>query len=52
MLNLLIKELQLKITDRGVNDYKSMSIDKLLSILDASESIKRNKTTKDIRKKL
>ena len=52
MLNLSLKQLQLKITNKGINDYKSMSIDKLLSILDASKSIKINKTTKDIRKNL
>ena len=52
MLNLLLKELELKAKNRGIKDYKSMSIDKLLSIIDASVSIKRNKSTKGIRKRI
>ena len=36
---------------RGIKGYQRMSEDRLLSALNASESLKRNKTTKGIRKK-
>ena len=50
MLNLSLKELEVKAENRGIKGYKSISIDKLLNILDASEPIKRTKAIKDIRK--
>ena len=50
MLNLSLKELDVKAEIRDIKDYKSISIDKLLSILDASEPIKQTKAIKDIRK--
>ena len=50
MLNLSLKELELKAKNRGIKGYKSMSIDKLLSILDKSEQAKKNKALRDIRK--
>ena len=37
MINLSLKELELKAKNGGIKGYKSMSIDKLLSILDKSE---------------
>ena len=37
MLNLSLKESEPKPKNRGIKDYKSMFIDKLLSILDASK---------------
>ena len=40
ILNLSLKELELKRKNRCIKGYESMSIDKLLSILDASEPIK------------
>ena len=43
MLKLLLKELELKAKNRGIKDYKSVSIGKLLSILDKSEQIKKLK---------
>ena len=50
MLNLSLKELELKAKNRGIKDYKSLSIDKLLSILDKSEQVKKSKAIKDMRK--
>ena len=50
MLNLLLKELKLIAKTRGIKGYKSMSKNKLLSILNAPKPIKKNKTIKDIRK--
>ena len=50
MLNLSLKELELKTKNRGIKDYKSLSIDKLLSIIDKSEQVKKAKAIKDIRK--
>ena len=44
MLNLPLKDLEVKAKNKGVKDYKTMSIDKLLSVLDASEKIKLPKT--------
>ena len=38
----LLKELELKAKHRGIRDYKSMPLNKLLSILYASEPIKEN----------
>ena len=43
MLKLLLKELELKAQNRGIKDYKIVSIGKLLSILDKSEQIKKLK---------
>lgn len=40
MQNLSPKELELKAKNKGIKGYKSMSIDKLLSILDSTELIK------------
>ena len=40
VLKLSLKELELNAKNRGIKGYKSMSIDKLLIILDASEPIK------------
>ena len=47
MVNLSLNELELKTKIRVIKDYKSMPINKLLSILDASESVK---TIREIRK--
>ena len=40
MLNLSLKELELKAKNSNIKGNKSISIDKLLSLLDASEPIK------------
>ena len=50
MLTLSLKELELKAKNRGIKDYKSVSIDKLLSMLDKSEQVKETKVIRDIRK--
>ena len=50
MPNLSLKELGIKVKTRGIKDYKSLSIDKILSILDKSEQVKKTKAIKDIRK--
>ena len=50
MLNLSLKELELKAKNRGFEGYKTMSIDKLFRIFDAPEPIKENKPIRDIRK--
>ena len=50
MLNLSRKELELKAKNRGVKDYKSVPIDKLLGILDKSEQVKETKAIRDTRK--
>ena len=50
MLNLSLKELELKAKVRGIKGYKTMSVDKLLSILDKSEQAKKTKAIRDIRK--
>ena len=34
MLNMSLKELELKSKNKGIKDYKDLSINKLLSILD------------------
>ena len=43
MLDLSLKELRVIVKIRGNKGYKSMSIDKLLSILDKSEQVKKLK---------
>ena len=50
MLSWWLEELELGAKNRGIKDLKDMSIDKLLSILDASESIKEAEAIKSIRK--
>ena len=50
MSNLSLEDLELQVKSRGIKGYKSMSIDKLFSILDASQRIKENKPIRDIRK--
>ena len=42
MLDLSLEELRAIAKIRGIKDYKSLSIDKLLSILDKSEQVKKN----------
>ena len=42
MLIKSLEELELEAKNRGIKGYKSMLINKLLSILDASEPIKEN----------
>ena len=42
MLSLSLKELEQKAKNRGIKDYKCLSIDKLLSIFDKSEQVKKN----------
>ena len=42
MTSPLLEELELTAKNKGIKDYKRMSIHKLLSILDASEPIKEN----------
>ena len=50
MLNLSLKELELKAKNRSFKGYKSMYVDKLLSILDKSEKTKKTKAITEIRK--
>ena len=50
MLNLSLKKLRLVAKNRGIKGHKSMSKDRLLSMLNTPEPIKQNKTIKDIRK--
>ena len=53
MVNLSLKELELIAKNRDIKEYKSLSIDKSLSILDKPAKAKKNKQTKaikDIRK--
>ena len=50
MLNSSLKESKLIAKNKGIKGYKSMSKDKLLSILNMPEPIKENKTSKDINK--
>ena len=50
MLNLSLKGLELKAKNRGIKDYKVLSIDNLLNILHKSEHVKKTKAIKDIRK--
>ena len=42
MPSLLLEELELKTKNKGIEDHKSMPIDKLWSIIDASEPVKEN----------
>ena len=42
MLSQLLEGLELRAKNRGIKGYKGMLINKLLSILDASEPIKEN----------
>ena len=51
MLNLLLKDLKL-VAKNSIRGYKRMSKNNLISLLKASKPIKRNKTTKNIRKKV
>ena len=46
MLNLTLKELELEAESRRIKDYKSLSIDKLLSIIDKPEKPKKTKKLK------
>ena len=49
MLKISLKELKLIAKSRGIKGYKSMSEDRLLSALNALESVKENeKNSKDI----
>ena len=48
MLNLLLTELELIAKNRGIKGYKSPSKDELLSVTNAPEPIKENKTIRDI----
>ena len=50
MLNLSLKKLRLVAKNRGIKGHKSMSKDRLLSMLNTPEPVKQNKTIKDIRK--
>ena len=50
MLGLSLKKLRAIAKIRGIKDYKSMSKDKLLSILDKSKQVKKTKAIRDIRK--
>ena len=50
LFNLSRKELELKAKNRGIEGYKSMSKDKLLSIFDKSELVKKTKAIRVIRK--
>ena len=47
MLNLSLKELKLIPENRGIKGYKSMSEDRLLSALKASESLKESEKNFD-----
>ena len=51
MLNLLLKDLKL-VAKNSIRGYKRMSKNNLISLLKASKPIKRNKTTKNIKKKV
>ena len=50
MLNLSLIELTQTSKNRWNKGYKSISKDKLLSIINAPEPIKENKTIKDVKK--
>ena len=43
MLNLSVKESELTAKHNGIKDYKILSIDKLLSMLDRAEKAKKKK---------
>ena len=47
MLNLSLNELKLIAKNRGIKGYKSMFEDRLLSTLNASESVKESETMLD-----
>ena len=47
MLNLSLKELKLIAENRGIKGYKSMSEDRLLSALKASQSLKESEKNFD-----
>ena len=51
MLHLSLKELRAIAKISGIKDYKSMSKDKFLSMLDKSEEVKETKVIRDIKKK-
>ena len=51
MLHLSLKELRAITKISGIKDYKSMSKDKFLSMLDKSEEVKETKVIRDIKKK-
>ena len=51
MLSLSLKKLELKAKNKGIKGYKSMSIYKLLSILDQSEQVKKLKLSEKLEKK-
>ena len=51
MLDVSLKELRAIAKIRGIKDYKIMFKDKLLSILDKPEQVKKSKAIRDIRKK-
>ena len=47
MLNLSLNELKVIVKSRGIKDYKSMSEDRLLSALNASESVEKSEKNLD-----
>ena len=47
MLSLSLNELKLITISRGIKGYESISKDRLLSALNASESVKENETMPD-----
>ena len=51
MLNLSLNDLKLIAKSRGIKGIKSMSEDRLLSALNASESVKENEAHEILRKK-
>ena len=52
MIYLSLKESRQVAKNRGIKDYKSISKDKLLILLNTPEPIKDNKTIKEIEKKI
>ena len=50
ILNLPLKELKLDAKNGGIKGYRSMSKDKLLSMVNTPKQIKEHKTIRDIRK--
>ena len=50
-MHVSLKELRATAKIRGIKDYKVMFKDKLLSILDKSEQVKKSKAIRDIKKK-
>ena len=49
-MHVSLKELRATAKIRGIKDYKVMFKDKLLSILDKSEQVKKSKAIRDIKK--